>query len=143
MKLSNNFTVQELVHEDIIKVLGEKRAANLVSPRLLQEMERLRNMYGSIHINGGRFKNSGIRQASYYRNKLGLIRQSYSTHQWGNTADLKFSNGIYAKDVYDYILDNQGKFPYIVRMENAHKTKKWLHIECGQYRENEIEVFNP
>ena len=142
MKISNNFTVQELVHPDIIKVLGEKRAANLVSPRLLQELEHLRNRYGAIRINGGRFKNSGIRKASYYTN-WGMMTQSYSTHQWGNTADLKFSNGIKPAEVYDYILDNPNNFPCIVRMENAHITKTWLHIECGQYREDEIEVFEP
>lgn len=142
MKISNNFRVQELVHPDIIKVLGEKRAANLVSPRLLQELERLRNRYGAIHINGGNFKNSGIRKASYYTN-WGFTYQSYSTHQWGNTADLKFKNGIKPAEVYDYILAYQSEFPYIVRMENAHETKTWLHIECGQYREEYIEVFDP
>lgn len=142
MKLSNNFTLKELVHKDIINVLGEKRAANLVSPRLLQELERLRNMYGAITINGGKFENSGIRKASYYTS-WGMMTQSYSTHQWGNTADLKFANGVKPAEVYDYILAHQGKFPYIVRMENAHLTETWLHIECGQYREEFIEVFEP
>jgi len=142
MKISNNFTVKELVHKDIINVLGEKRAANLVSPHLIAELERLRHIYGAIHINGGRFKNSGIRKASYYT-KWGFTYQSYSTHQWGNTADLKFTQGIKAAEVYDYILAHQDKFPYIVRMENAHETKTWLHIECGKYREEYIEVFNP
>ena len=143
MKLSSNFTVEELVHPDIIKKLGAKRAANLISLYLIKELERLRDQYGAIHINGRRFINSGLRQASYYKNKIGLMKQSYSTHQWGNTADLKFSNGIKPAEVYDYILDNPNKFPFIVRMENAHKTKTWLHIECGAYREDTIRVFNP
>ncbi len=143
MKVSNNFSVQALVHKDIIKTLGEKRAANLISIYLIKELERIRNRFGSVHINGGRFSNSGIRKSSYYKNKLGFTRLSYSTHQWGNTADLKFANGVTPIEVYEFILNNKTDFPYIVRMENAHKTKTWLHIECGRYREENIQVFNP
>ena len=146
MKISNNFTVRELVHPDIVNKLGEKRAANLVSPHLLVDIERLRNQFGKITINdyewGGKFKNSGIRTASYYTS-WGVMTQSYSTHQWGTTADLKFSNGIRPTEVYDYILANPEQFSFIVRMENAYLTKTWLHIECGKYREDKIEVFNP
>ena len=141
MKLSNHFAVSELVHPDIINKLGEKRAANTISPFLIKELERLRSKFGPITINGGRFKDSGLRKASYYR-KYGMMRESYSTHQYGNTADLKFSDST-PEEVYDYVLENQGEFPCIVRMENAYKTKTWLHIECGRYREEKIEVFNP
>jgi len=141
MKISNNFTVQELVHKDIINVLGEGRAANTISTYLISSLEKLRNHYGAIRINGGGYKNSGLRKASYYR-KFGIIRESYSTHQYGNTADLKFSNGVKPAEVFDFILANQEKFPYIVRMENAHETRTWLHIECGKFKGKKIEVFN-
>ena len=142
MKLSKHFAVSELVHPDIVNKLGESRAANLVSPYLIKALERLRVKFGPITINGGKYTNSGLRKASFYKNKLGFMRESYSTHQYGNTADLKFKNAT-PVEVYEYILDNQENFPLIVRMENAHKTRTWLHIECGRYRSNTIEVFNP
>ena len=142
MKLSNHFAVSELVHPDIISKLGETRAANLVNPYLIKALERLRVKFGPITINNGGYTNSGLRKASFYKNKLGFMRESYSTHQYGNTADLKFKDAT-PEEVYDYILTHQSAFPYIVRMENAHKTKTWLHVECGRYRDNKIQVFNP
>lgn len=145
MKISDNFSVKELVNDDIVDKLGENRAANIVSPYLLKQLEALRLRFGPITINdyewGGMFKNSGVRKASFYK-RLGIMRESYSTHQYGNTADLKFTD-FTAIQVYDYIMDNQDEFPYIVRMENAHKTKTWLHVECGRYCLDNIEVFNP
>jgi len=143
MKLTEHFSVQELVHPDIIKKLGVERAANLVSPYLLRGIEKLRAKYGPIHVNGGNFTNSGMRKASFYKNKLGFIKESYSTHLYGTTADLKFSDTT-AIEVYDTILANPDDFPYVIRMENAHITKTWLHIEFGKVRRNgKLEVFNP
>lgn len=142
MKISKYFTVQELVNPDIINVLGEERAANAISVHLLKELDRLRAKFGPIYINTGSYINSGLRKASFYK-KFGVMRESYSTHQYGNTADLKFRD-VTPIEAYNYIINNQNKFPLIVRMENAHKTKTWLHVECGPYkRKKEIEVFNP
>lgn len=151
MKISRHFTVQELVTPDIIAALGEKRAANLISTYMIKELERMRNRFGPIIVNNGHYINSGLRASTFYTKKhkcgmfktIDIIRQSYSTHQWGNTADLKFVNAT-PEEVYNYILLNQQQFPFIVRMENAHKTKTWLHVEFGLYRnEDDIEVFNP
>lgn len=143
-KLSQHFSVSELVNPDIIKKLGEIRAANFISPFLIQTLEVIRARFGPIVINGEfrglTFTNSGLRKASYYK-KLGIMIESYSTHQYGNTADCKFPEATPAQ-IYDYILDNPDEFPFIVRMENAHITESWLHIECGKYRDK-IEVFNP
>lgn len=141
MKIGTYFSVRELVHPDILSKLGEKRAANTISDYLLLELERIRDMFGAVYINGGTYKNSGLRKASFYK-RWGIQYESYSTHQYGNTADLKFGNSIKPSEVYDYILKHQDHFPYIVRMENARQTKTWLHIECGKYREDKIEVFN-
>ena len=147
MKLSKNFTVQEFVNPSIIKVLGERRAANIVNPFLIQAVQSLRNKFGPIVINGSyggkSFIDSGVRRASFYKKRFGGIRESYSTHLFCNTGDLKFHDTT-PIEVYDHILNNPRQFPYIIRMENAHKTKTWLHIECGKYRDGEkIEVFNP
>jgi hypothetical protein len=145
MKVSKNFTVKEFVNPDILKKLGDIRSANIINPYLIQQVQSLRNKYGPITINGkfrGKtFIDSGIRKASFYK-KMGIIRESYSTHLFCNTADLKFLDST-PIEVYDFILDNQEQFPYIIRMENAHKTKTWLHIECGKYRVGDIQVFNP
>jgi hypothetical protein len=146
MKLSKNFTTEEFIHPDIIKKLGDKRSSNIVNNFLIKQVQLIRDKFGPVIINGKyggkNFINSGVRKASFYKT-LGVIRESYSTHLWCNTADLKFKN-ITPIEVYDYILNNPNEFPYIVRMENAHKTKTWLHIECGRFRDGyKIEVFNP
>lgn len=143
MKISKYFEVKELVHPDIIKKLGEERAANIISPYLITTLENLRKKFGPIIINDGReFINSGVRKASFYKS-WGMTIESYSTHLYGNTADCKFTN--YSPvHVFDYIMENQEQFPSIVRLEDAHKTKTWLHIECGKYKpNNRIEVFIP
>jgi len=146
MQLTEHFWLEELVHKDIITKLGQERAANLVNPLLLQTLEQLRSKFGPIYINGdfknNSFINSGIRMASYYK-KFGIMYPSFSTHQYGNTVDCKFANYTPIQ-VYDFILDNPQQFRHVVRLENAHETKTWLHMECGRYRkDNKIEVFNP
>lgn len=145
LRVSKYFTIKELVHPDIIKTLGEKRAAALIHPDLLLTLDKLRAVFGAIIVNGKfgglTFTNSGIRKASYYKNSMGFIRQSYSTHQWGNTVDCKFLDTT-PEEVYEYILKHPQSFK-VIRMENAHKTKTWLHLECGDRRGEDIQVFNP
>lgn len=147
MKLSKNFSTEEFVQPDIIKKLGDARASNLVNIYLVKSAQAIRDRFGPTiingKINGKEFIDSGIRKASFYKNWRGAIKESYSTHLWGNTGDLKFKNTT-PIEVFDYILNNPNEFPFIVRMENAYKTKTWLHIECGKFRNSTtIEVFDP
>lgn len=147
MKLSKNFSTEEFIHPDIIMKLGDIRASNLVNVYLIKSVQTIRDRFGPTTINGSfggkEFINSGLRKANFYKNWTGTIKESYSTHLWGNTSDLKFKE-VTPIEVYEYILADHNKFPFIVRMENAHKTKTWLHIECGKFRNGSIiEVFNP
>lgn len=141
MKLSEHFSVRELVDPETVDAMGEERAGNTVDPRLIMALETLRAVLDCtpIIINdyewGGNFKYSGVRPCTYTKGA------KFSSHRYGNTADLKFP----ALDpiwVQHFILEHEHEFPHIVRMEDAAITKTWLHIECGD-RSGPINVFQP
>lgn len=147
MNLSHHFAVKELVHPDILDKLGDKRAAATISIYLVKQLEIIRSRFGATFINGNfngkTYFDSGLRKASFYKTRWGRIRESFSTHQYGNTADCKFID-FTPIEIYNHIILNPEEYPYILRMENAHKTIGWLHIECGLRDPNdEIEVFDP
>ena len=143
MRLSQHFTVKELVDPETVKAMGEARAANTVHQVLIDTLEHLKAMLDgeSITVNdygspwGGNFKYSGVRPYTY---KEGA---RFSSHRYGNTAACKFKT-LPAVWVQRFILDHQDDFPNIVRMEDAAITKTWLHIECGK-RSGPIVVFKP
>lgn len=140
MNLSNNFQLEEFVHPEFIKVLGD-RAALLINPRLVDTFQALRDQLKTpIKINdwhsGGNFKFSGLRPL--YSTE-GAKR---SIHKTGCAADGKFQ--LPAEKVYLHILNNQDKYPYISRMEEINYTPTWVHIECGyEKRVGDIRIFNP
>jgi len=141
MKLSKNFSLEELVHPDFINMLGD-RAAHLINPRLVDTCQALRDQVQTgITINdwhrGGNFKFSGLRPLD---STVGAKR---SMHKTGKAADLKFT-GLTAEKVYYHILNNQDKYPYIIRMESIDYTPSWIHIECDyDKRAGQIAIFNP
>lgn len=146
MNLTTSFTLQEFIHPDIYKAIGDM-AKNALHPNLAPTCQVIKdactNLLGheeTVTINnwsfGGKFVDSGLRLPN------GDVGAKFSAHKFGYGADLKFKH-MSSIDVQDYIIANQSDFPYISRMENARITKTWLHIEVGDYRAGDIIVFNP
>ena len=138
MQLTDNFSLDELVSSDIIETVGE-RAADFLHPELAPTLQKLRNRFGSIIVNGtfrGKiFNNSGLRHPK------SSIGATLSAHRFGTAADCKFYE--YAPvEIMRYITNHAGEFPHITRMENAEITQTWLHIEVGE-RRGHIYIFNP
>lgn len=138
MRLSANFTLSELVAPDIIDTVGN-RAADFLHPELVPTIQRLRDEFGSIVVNGTyngqTFTESGLRSP---KTRTGA---ALSAHRFGVACDLKFY-GTTPEGVQRHILKHASKYPCITRIENAEITKSWLHIEVGD-RNGAIYVFNP
>lgn len=169
MKLSKHFDLKELVNPDIYAKFGD-RSADFINPTLPETLEELRlNIANKIKVNdwhlGGNYKDSGLRMPLIIPDKpeiLAILNSNYdfedtysmlvksfkgvgaqlSTHKQGVTADCKFET-MTPREVYYHILNNQKKYPYIIRMENIDYTDGWLHIECGSKRHGDIIIFNP
>jgi hypothetical protein len=143
MMLSDGFDLRELVHSNIYNhpAIGD-RAADFIHPGLIITLESMRKNFSDVitvnnwHI-GGNFKDSGLRDFHDANPKSA----SYSAHYFGTAADCKFRLHK-ASEVYYVILNNQGAYPYITRMENVEQTINWLHIEVGT-RYGDIKIFNP
>lgn len=138
MQLTENFSLKELVHPELLRILGN-RAASALNPLLLTSLQALRDEFGPIVVNGtykGRtFVDSGLRQPH------DMQYAKYSAHKFGFAADCKFKD-VDPIQVQKHILEHPNDYPYIIRLENAEITKTWLHVEAG-VREGEIIVFNP
>ncbi len=142
MKISKHFDLRELVNPEIFNhpAIGE-RALDFININAVPTLEVLRGEFGPITINdwstGGNYKNSGLRSPN------SGVGAPLSAHRFGTGFDPKFKDHE-AEYVYFHILNNQDKYPFIRRMENAEITKTWLHIEIStNKREDDIIVFNP
>ena len=140
MKVSEHFDLRELVHPDIFNKIGA-RALDFLNCNAILTLEDLRDNFGPITVNndhlGGSYKDSGLRMPK------GTVGAELSSHRFGTGFDLKFKDHK-PEEVYFHILNNQGIYPYISRMENAERTVTWLHVEfCTNKHEGEIIIFNP
>ena len=138
MKVSSNFQLQEFVHPVIFNRIGG-RSLDFLHPHLVLAVQDLRDTFGPIVVNdwmwGGRFRDSGLRMPN------GTVGAELSAHRFGTAVDLKFAD-VTAEDVQSEILLSPGEYSSITRMENAAKTRSWLHLEVG-VRHGEIVIFNP
>ena len=142
MKVSEHFDLRELVSPEIyLKSNITDRAFDFINANAIDVLEQIREEYGPVTINtwhnGGNYKNSGLRAPDT------TVGARYSAHKFGTAFDLKFKN-TNPVSVYNDILNNQGKYPLIRRMEDANETKTWLHIEVSTLeREGDIYTFKP
>ena len=134
-----NFVIQELVPPIIFNAMGE-RAWELLDERALRTLQALRDKFGPITINtwhsGGGFKESGLREQN---TTTGAPR---SAHKRGMAFDCK-PKFCTPREMYDYILDNQGEFPLIRRLEHIDSTPTWLHFDVVNHPGPRIRVFRP
>lgn len=115
-----------------------------IDVRIVKIAQRLRDQFGSITVNdkylGGNYNLSGWRP---FDTKIGA---SFSAHKFGRGLDLKFNLDLIDPiAVQAYIIQNEAEFIKLglTRMENAHKTITWLHIDCTFTGSDKIVIFNP
>ena len=146
MRLTGNFTLQELVHPTIYNKIGD-RSADFLHPKLAINCQSIKDFISAhlgyiepVTINdwswGGGFRSSGLRLPA------GIVGAKLSSHRFGCSVDLKFKT-ITPVEVQSLIMANQADFPYISRMENAKITKTWLHVESTEKRSGDIIIYNP
>jgi hypothetical protein len=142
----DNFTVEELVPESTFNAHGSK-AFKMIDNKFLHDVDRFitdlkrdKNC-GSVYINtwlwGGHFFNSGLREL-----KSGVGRKR-SEHKKANAYDLKFKDG-FLQIAYEYLIENQEKYPNIRRVENISVTPTWLHLDGKEHNNGDkIHTFYP
>ncbi len=139
MKLSENFSLEEMVAPEFIERIGA-RSADFLHPELVPTLQKIRDKFGAIVVNGtfnGKvFTESGLRAPTT------TTGARYSAHKFGTAADLKFYDTT-PEEVQEYIIRHQSDFPNIKRMESAKVTISWLHIETTYKRVGNIYVFQP
>ena len=133
-----NITKNFSDHEVLPKELRNYRWEWFIDKRIVEVAQKLRDVFGPITINNDRFNWSG------YRTPGCGVGAQFSQHRFGRALDLKFKNTT-PEEVQKYILENESDFieAGLTRLENAEKTKTWLHIDCMYTGSKNIVIFNP
>ena len=133
-KITKNFSDKEVLPRE----LHGYRWEWFIDFRIVEVAQKLRDIFGPITINNDRFNWSGYRTAD-----CGVGAQ-FSQHRFGRALDLKFANTT-PEEVQKYIIEHESEFMDLGlrRMENASKTKTWLHIDCMHTGKEKILIFNP
>ena len=130
-----HFKIQELVPPEVYNSLGE-RSWLVLDPRIVVSIDQLREHFGPCTVNnwhsGGTLHYRGFRPSDC---KVGA---QFSQHRFGRAMDCSFNAS--APIVREYILANRDKFPFITRMEDD---VSWVHIDCGDHGDDDIQVFKP
>jgi hypothetical protein len=160
MNLTNHLPIQEFFHPDYFDYFKnhtsmtpkeiEEHLATWVQPHFLTTFTQLRQHFGPCYLNNwhasGVIRNAGKRMRPFVRKGIGYGEQVgafLSSHYESNGAsDCHFTRED-PKSVQEYILANLDKFPHVYRMENAHYTETWNHIETITERLKPINVFIP
>ncbi|MDA3854265.1 MAG: hypothetical protein PF444_08510 [Bacteroidales bacterium] len=161
MKVSKNFSIFELVHPLYIEEHGQNKMVkvlqNLAAP-MLQAIEDMKTfvsgetitvnnyMWDADYKSGGweaikdrkdLYVSSGLR---HFKDPVGA---GMSAHYYMQAVDLKFRDRD-IQELQQSILETPYLHPCIVRMEDPHYTRSWLHIQTQYRKPNElINVFKP
>ena len=136
MRLSQNFTLNELTYSDTASRLGIK---NLPTQEVIQNLgalvqnvlQPLRDMLGKpITITSG-FRNKLLNQ------KVGGA--SNSQHLFGQAADI-IVYGMKVEDLYNYIKNSNLIYDQLILEET--KNNKWVHISyCRKFNRKQNLIF--
>ena len=126
----DSYTIQELVHPQILNKIGEVNAWRRLDADVLFDLQTIRNKWFAKY-------ESGI-----YINRLNIGLDSrglrppndpdgsfYSTHKQGNTFDLEPVNGL-MRELYDmvYLMVVNSELKKINTLEDFKYTKTWVHV---------------
>lgn len=135
------FTIHELADPSIIAEHGEDATWAMLDTSLLPALDWLRGIFGPILINGGRFKESGLRRKD---TSTGSPR---SAHKNGQAYDLKpRRKGVTVQQMYAYVLANEAEAMRhgIIEVEDIRDTPTWFHISCRPHSlGNRIRIVRP
>lgn len=140
---SRYFTIEELVSDNVYRKYGDK-SWEFIDIRLIETIDKLREVFNKpITINnwkwGGSLKQRGLRAN---KDEIVANKKDYyiSQHCLGKAVDFNVK-GLSSKEVYDFILKNKDKFPYITRIEDINKTPTWVHIDLSNTSSDDIIIF--
>ena len=148
-----HFKIYELVSEIVYNKYGET-AWQFFDDRLLETLDAIREHFGKgMTINNWYWKKlnndeDNVLDERGYRCNLDYLVWSKtkknvpycSQHMHGRAVDFNISK-MSSNDVYDEIIRNRHKFPYIRRIENKKDATSWTHIDLANIEE-EFKIFN-
>ena len=141
-KIKAYFGIHELVGRRTFEKHGE-RAWRFLDYRLLYALLIIREGIGKpITVNSGKRQQRGLRSIVqqmiknyFYKNKLYL-----SAHLFGKAVDFDVK-GMTAQEVRKWILNNEGLFPFKIRLENF---VSWTHLDViWELKNQKIYLFAP
>ena len=142
MKLTDNFSLEEVVYPEIHQRFGDS-AIWFIDMRIVNVAQYLRtSLKKSITINnwhtGGQYKESGL------RSMITETGGGLSQHKFGRALDLKVE-GLTPYEVADFIKKNWQILSSIglTTIENPDFTKSWNHIDCRYTGKKELLIVNP
>jgi len=137
LKVSNNFHLKEFVSPILYDKYGDK-SLWFIDQRIIQSAQDLRDNLGvSLTINNWHY--GGDRYMSGLRTSEMKIYRPFSQHSFGRAVDI-VSDKITADEMREHILMNQEKYPHITTLEG---NVSWLHMDCRNRSEEDIQVFLP
>ena len=144
---SNYFKIQELVSRSVYKKYGEK-CWEFIDDKLIITIDSLREFFEKpITINNwlwnGNLEQRGLRTNidEIVLSKTNSGKVYVSQHCLGKAVDFNVK-GIESKDVFNIILQNKDKFPYIRRIEDIKDTPTWVHIDIANTSKHDIVIFS-
>ena len=139
---SKHFKIEELVSRGVYKKYGNG-AWKFLSPQLLLTIDAIREHFNKpMTINdwcfGGNLQQRGLRAN---KDEIVVSKTDYyiSQHCLGCAVDFNIK-GLNSQEVFNEILKNKHKFPYLTRIENVKDTPTWTHIDCANV--DEFKIFN-
>ena len=142
--IKKHFCIQEFVSEKVYNKHGEN-SWQFLSPRLLHTMLVIREELDlSITINnwkwGGKFSQRGLREntCSMVQKKNKSNKTYLSAHVLGCAVDFDVE-GMSANEVRDWLVKNQDKLPFKIRLERKLNGKyiSWSHLDVYSNSKND------
>lgn len=118
------FSIEELVHPQILKKIGETNSWMRLDEECLQDIDLIREEWGSaIYINRGAADSRGLRPPDDPDGSF------YSVHKMGKAFDLVPAGGD-VKGLFALVkrLIQEGKLKKINTLEDLHYTPSWVHV---------------
>lgn len=142
MTKPTHFTIAELVDPWFLSNYSEDECWEKLDPTLFPALDWLRDKFGPLRINGGGFKESGLRRPNT------MTGATLSAHKTGQAYDIKpLTKGVTVQSVYDYIMANQAEaYSHGIReVEDIRDTPTWCHISSREVVKLEwkIRVIRP
>lgn len=135
MKLSDYFSVKELVCPDVYKRFGEA-SVDFMDHRLKETLLVIREKLGlPIVVNnwakGGQYSQRGLRCncCALVKEKTELEKVYLSAHVLGKAVDFHVP-GMSAEEVRKWLVSNQVLLPYPIRVEDG---VTWVHVDVMEY----------